>query len=362
MILKIFIFWRLGLFLLSYLGALAFPLIANSALGAIGPAKDFSYWYSWAQWDGGHYFDIAQKGYVEVEEHAFFPLFPLVVRAASFMLFGNTLLAGLLLTNISFLLFLLFFYKLVKKKFKEKTAFTALITFLLFPTTFFTVSFYSEGLFLLFSVLTFYFITSKKFAKAAIFASLASATRFVGIFLIIPIIFTYLDTIKWNFKKINRYALYIPLSITGFIAYSIYLQQKLKDPFYFFTAQHAWERGEISNPVSTIGPYLLGILNKKPIFDYLDISATMLFLVALVLGRKMLPLSWWLLSIFLVLVPTFTPTLASMPRYVLSAFPVFVIFAKYLEGKTTLKILIWSFSLSLQVILLVRFINGNWVA
>lgn len=363
MILKIFLFWRLGLFLTTYLGSLALPKIANSGLGAFGPNKNFDFWASWAQWDGGHYLKLAKAWYIQSSDFAFFPLFPAVVRILSGLLGENYLLSGLIISNLSFLAFLLVFYRFVQEKFSSKVAYSTVISLIVFPTTFFAVALYSESLFLLFCALTFWFLLRKKFLHASIAASLASLTRGVGVFLILPIFYSYLSSIRFDLRKINVRVLHVSVAFFGFSLYALYLFANFNDPFNFLTAQGFWQRS-IIDPASTIFGYAWAMLFRgpRPLNDYFDLALTLLFLSSLILGTKRLPSSLWIFSILTVLLPASTGTLTSMPRYLIASLGVFIILGQLLETNPKLKPVLWSISLVLQVILTSLFINGFWVA
>lgn len=360
-IIKIFIFWRLGLLLVTYLGSLVLPLQANGGLGAPTLTKPFNYWLSWAQWDGGHYFNISQLGYFGPNEYAFFPLYPLLVKLTSFLFFGNHLIAGLLISNISFLAFLCVFYKLVKNKFNNDVALISLITVIIFPTAYFGVAMYSEGLFLLLAVLTFLMLEKKNFFLASVFVSLTSLTRFAGIFLVIPLAWYCIESIHFNIKKINLNLLAIPLSMVGFVGYCTYLWLRFNDPLYFFTVQSTWHRS-LTNPITTIYSYLTTNITTKPFNDYLDIIATISFLVITVIRFRKIHPSWSLYSLLVIIVPASSGTLTSMPRYVLSAVPTFVLIGYYLKDKKVFRLLLWVIFLILQVKLAVMFVNGYWTA
>ncbi|MEX2028836.1 MAG: hypothetical protein WD988_05045 [Candidatus Curtissbacteria bacterium] len=357
MILKVFIFWRISLLALTYIGSIVFPKIANGGIGAIGPGKTFDFLASWAQWDGGHFVGIARLGYFNPQEYAFFPLFPNLIRFVSTFTFGNLPLAGLLIANVAFLAFLAVFYKLVKNKYGGGVASTTIFTFLAFPTAFFGVAVYTEAVFLLFACLTLYFLESKKWLYAAIFSSAAGATRLVGIFLIIPFIWAYIKSVK----KIDLKILLLPLSISGFILYSLYLYLKFGDPLYFSTVQSVWHRSYV-NPISTIWSYITVSPFNKPFNDYLDVASTLGFLLILAFGFKRIPRSWWLFSLFAILLPASTGTLTSMPRYVLAAFPVFILMGIYLKDRTALKAITWGIFLTMQTALAILFVNGFWTA
>jgi len=189
----------------------------------------------------------------------------------------------------------------------------------------------------------------KNFVLAAVFCALATATRFVGIFLVIPVL--------WYSRKI----ILLPLSLFGLLLYSTYLYIKFGDPLYFSTVESVWHRTFI-NPISTIYSYLTVNPFHKPFNDYLDLASTIGFLAALAAGIKKIPASWLLYSLLVILVPASTGTLTSMPRYVLSAFPVFILFGIYLKDKLVLKTITWGIFLVLQVALAIMFVNGYWTA
>lgn len=353
MILKLFLYWRFGLIAATVVGSLFFTLVPNGGIGAIGPNKEFNYWASWAQWDGGHYYTIATQGYNEPNKFAFFPLYPVAVKALSFILFGNTILAGLLISNAAFLTFLYVINSVVKKQFGEKAAFNTTVTYLLFPTTFFAVAFYSESLFLLLTALVLKLIQVKKIYLAAAFVVLASLTRLIGIFLVIPLAFAVFK----NFKK----AWAIAISLSGIVVYCLYLFRRFDDPFYFSTVQTSWHR-YLTNPIATIYSYFTVNPFHKPFNDYLDLFLTLIFTIFLVVGIKKIPLSWSIYGFLSIIIPASTGTLTSMPRYLLATFPVFILFGLYAGDKTILKIIIWFLMLFLQIVLVMMFVNGHWTA
>lgn len=360
MIIKIFLFWRIGLFFIGYLGSLALPKIANGGLGSI--STHFNYWTSWAQWDGGHYFDIVSRGYLQISDYAFFPLYPTLVKSADFLL-GNIILSGLLVSNLAFLFFLFVLFKYATEKYNKKIALNILTSYLVFPTTFFAVAFYSESLFLLLSVLFFYMLNRRNFLTAAIVVSLASLTRPVGITLAIALFYSYFTQIKFNIRKIDKRVLYLLPSLFGFAVYSIYLWSKTNDPLRFLSVQSIWNRS-VSDPISTIFSYFWAYLVRetRPVNDYFDLVVALIFLAILIIGRRKIPSSLWIFSVLVILIPASSQTLTSMPRYALSSLGAFTIVSKYLEEKPALKIPLWASMLTLQAFLLVRFINGYWVA
>lgn len=361
MITKVFLLWRLGLLIITILGSLVFTLAANGAIGAIAPGKEFSYWYSLAQWDGGYFYTIARDGYF-ANNPAFFPLFPLATKALSLLIFNNTLLAGLLISNIAFLLFLYVTFDLARLTFGKGASWPAVITYLTFPTTYFAVSFYSESIFLLFVALTFLFLKKNNLFKASIAAGLATATRFVGVFLIIPILFAVAASIRKNPTRNWYQIFYLPLSVLGLTLYALYLKLKFGDPLFFANAQSIWWHRTFQNPISTIYSYLSSNPFDRPFNDHLDVTLTIAFILIIIAGIKKIPFSWALYALFTILIPASTGTLTSMPRYLLATFPAFLLIGDYLATRKKLAIFVWGISLCLQLALAIMFINGHWTA
>lgn len=360
---KIFVFWRFGLLTITYLGSLTFPLVENEAVGAIGPGKQFNYWASWAQWDGGHYLDIATSGYSSLNDYVFFPLFPAVVRMISQIFNFDLIASGLLVTNLAFIIFLFVFFRLVSSKFNQQIAYNSAITLMVFPTSFFATAYYSESIFLLLTALAFFFLHQKNMTAAAVVASFASLTRLIGSILIVSIFYAYFSSIKFNIKSLNIKFLHACMALFGISIYSIYLLANLNNPVIFLTSQSIWQRS-VTDPVSTISSYFWPLITNqfRPFNDWLDLAVTLLFLTVLILGIKKISSSLWIFSMLAILIPASSGTLTSMPRYLLASLGTFIIIAQYLTDRPSLKYIVWTISLLLQIFFAVRFINGYWVA
>ena len=116
----IFILWRLLLFI---------PLVAAAYLIPLNPPVPVSYVYNfknfglsfnsvflfpWANFDGIHYFNIAEFGYTN--QARFFPLFPILIK-----LLSTNVIASLLLVSILFLLALFIFKRLIEIDFPKSS-------------------------------------------------------------------------------------------------------------------------------------------------------------------------------------------------------------------------------------------------
>ncbi|PIP62491.1 hypothetical protein COW98_03745 [Candidatus Roizmanbacteria bacterium CG22_combo_CG10-13_8_21_14_all_35_9] len=181
-ILLFFLIWRLIDFLIIYLTPKFIPYLG------FFPYKDqlasfhLPHWLnSLANFDSIHYLSIAHQGYGQWKQ-AFFPLYPILIRLFTFV-FGNELIFGLVISNLSFLVGLLVFSKLFNFKFQisnfksssndkflNKENFFWLLFFILtFPTSFFFGAVYTEGLFFLLFALTLYFLKKENYWLVSLF-------------------------------------------------------------------------------------------------------------------------------------------------------------------------------------------------
>jgi Gpi18-like mannosyltransferase len=364
---QIFVIWRLLLFVLSIIALYlpfkdSFPYRESVLVPYGSPLL-----YSWGNFDGVHYLGIIQKGYFANFTQAFFPLFPIIVKF--FDLFHTPLITGLVLNHIFLFSALVVLVKLIKLE--KLTKHTSLILFLilLFPTSFFFVSLYTESLFLLLTVSCFYMMRRQKFLAAVILAAIASATRVTGIFLLPALIFEKLEQEK-SLKHQPNWFSYTPFifSSSGLLLYMYYLKAKFSDPLLFLHAQEAFGASRSTQKL---------ILIYQVIYRYLKMLVTVRFpsllyygvfqefflsLIFLVLGLfsfKYLRKSYAVYCLLSLIVPTLTGTFSSMPRYILILFPLFFLLTKLPSKVKTLWLVI---SVILMAINIILFTRGYWVA
>jgi len=135
--------------------------------------------------DGVWYVRLADEGWASADASAaFLPLYPLAVRAVSWVLPGDDLLAALLVSNLAFLGALLALFALTAEAFGERVARRAIVVTAIFPTAFFFLAPYTESLFLMLSILTFREARHDRWAGVGLFGGLAALTRSIGIVLI----------------------------------------------------------------------------------------------------------------------------------------------------------------------------------
>jgi hypothetical protein len=140
---------------------------------------------AWERADGLWFLRIAAGGYGASDgSAAFFPLYPLAIRALSWLVGGHPLPAALLVSNLSFLGALIVMYGLTKREFSVPVARTSVLVLALFPASFFFFAPLSESLFLLLVLGSFAAARSRRWVVAGVLGALAAATRIVGIVMV----------------------------------------------------------------------------------------------------------------------------------------------------------------------------------
>ncbi len=363
--------WRLALTVLAALAIFILPF-KDSFPYRQAVLEPFGHplFYSWGNFDGVHYLGIAKQGYFADFTQAFFPLFPLTLRWLNLAL-GNLLISGLIISHLSFYLALLILYRLVCFDFSKTIAHRTLIFLLLFPTSFFFASIYSESLFLLLVVASFYFMRTQHQSAAILFAALATSTRLVGIFILPALILEKHHQLKKSKKHPTQLLPYLPilLSALGLLLYMYFLHQHYSDALYFLHAQPAFGAQRSADRLillyQVIYRYLRMITTVSP-FSVLFYTVAQEFLLSVIfitlslISFKKLRPSYALFSILSLITPTLTGTFSSMPRYILTAFPLFILLGSLKPSLLTRTIITGSaILLAANTILFTR---GYWIS
>jgi Gpi18-like mannosyltransferase len=302
-------------------------------------------WYGHLlRYDSGWYLRIMSEGYTYddnvLTEHpvVFHPFYPLVSRVISAVLSVKPAIAILIVSNISILVAILLLFKLAREEYGEETALYAVAFISFFPTSLFFSAGYTESLTLSLIVISFLFLRRGQYLLASCCAGLALATRSTGIVLIPPILFELWRQFSGNGRSLAKDVFICTiLATSGLWLYMIYLWIAFNKPLAFITAQRAWLNGnEVGSNVFdlvTLRPFL----NLRDIFQVgpqpsaLDPWFFLSFMLILIFFGKKLSISYRLFAFGALLLPYFTLTgglgFRSFTRYLLLAFPVFIVMA-----------------------------------
>jgi len=384
-ILLIFFVWRIILFLISYLATFAIPVwggwypYVDRALSVTGLQ---SWVWSWGGFDGVHYLRLAQNGYNYQGSQAFFPVFPALINLVSriipvknfldpsFFVNTNFFYSGLLISNVLALLALYYAKKIFDLEYGEKISWKVILFLLVFPTSFYMGAIYTESLFILLAVLTLYSYKKENYLLAGLFGALTSAIKVLGVF--IPLILVIDGTValvkKQEFKKNVKILSAGLFGGVGLLGYMLYLQYKFSDALLFLHVQSGFGAERSSTPLIILPQvfyrYIKIFIAIPPtemrfynaLFELVMTALAFLFLF---LAIKKIKLSYWISIFGMLLVPTLTGTLSSMPRYILTAFILFPFVVVRLKKAYTPAVIIMGL---LAVICIALFTRGYWVA
>lgn len=329
----------------------------------------------WNVYDARHYIKIAEDGYGSDPGYltAFFPGFPILIKLFSFLFLGNSLLAAIVVANLSALVFFWFLYRLVEADFGADIAKRAVILSAIFPTSFFLFMPYTEAPLLAFTTAALYYGRQHKWWLAGLLAGGAALVKQPGIFLIIPLSYMYwrqyfvyrkspLTLKKFLRKRHWLWLLLCPAAAFGYTAYRyLFIATPLSGP----TDLGAGE--EITFPGVPLIKALLAVRSDNPLLvaNLMEIGFTLLMigLVAIAAikirsgtyGLYMIALA--LISLCVTWPNEFRPE-ADMPRRMLIIFPIFIYLATITANRLVFRTVVY---ISAALFLSLSGLFVNWV-
>lgn len=136
--------------------------------------------------------------------YAFFSFYPLMIRILSYPLrilglnpITTATLAGVVISAFGTLFGMLALFDLTRDSLGEEGALRAAFYLIVFPTGFFLIQVYTEGLFIGLAFGCLAMLKRKQWLLAALLAVAATMTRAVGVALVIPMLITWFRTGEW---------------------------------------------------------------------------------------------------------------------------------------------------------------------
>lgn len=327
----------------------------------------------WYRWDTAHFIEIVDDGYAaNLRNTGWLPLYPALIRLVK-VIFPETLLATLVVSNLAALAALYVFLQLVREEWGEALAHKSTMLLIAFPTAFILLAGYSESLFLALTVGFFLALRRKQWLAAGGLGLLAALTRFQGIVLLLPMAWEGLQAWK-NLPASHKQRLpwrwaagsaLIPLGFTVFIAYTHFslgaplpwqgiagwTSDRMSWPWIGFVANFVRFAELVSTGQSFIAIFFISFLSLAAL---LVLAATF----------KKMPVSYSLFALGTLCINLSHQSNADLTtpgaaRYMLTIFPFFIGLALLLNNKIALNI--WLIiSIASQALLLTGFFWWTW--
>jgi hypothetical protein len=265
---------------------------------------------------------------------AFFPILPLVTRGLNEITGVGIHVLGPFVSMLSGAVAFALLGRYLFERVGRTTAVVALSLMLFSPNGFVLSMFYTEGLMILFTVLTMKDLDEKRWLRAGMFAALGGLTRPSGFVLVVPCVVAAVQHLRSRSPDSKRHwvAFSAPMiAPIGFVAWVVYVAiQTGTATGYFRIQSEAWgARIDFGRTfVTEIWNTLTDIR-----FD-LDVRVSVLAVIVigcggLLLGyRQKMPATWLALAATLVVVTAINARQASGARFLLPAFPLFVAWAR----------------------------------
>jgi len=308
---------------------------------------------------------------------AFFPLYSVAISIAGFLFNAflptqqSLIIGGYIVSNASFLVATVFFYKITEKHFSQKVALASVVFFSFFVGGIFYSGVFSEALFVALSLGTFYFMEQNNLPVAMLLGFLASLTRSVGFLIFIPFIILALQQLKQH-NKIQA----LKLTLTSIIVASPYLLWNIVG--YFRTGlfpvhviAHDSNWGIYPPLINQFSNYYVSPVLTAPLATfYITGLVIMLIPVAYFIIRiktvftvEAKTLGYWAFYASLLYATIFTnATLFSTLRYAVPLFPMYWVLAKIYTKNTVVGQIMFCITLSMLIIGVYFFsINSNYM-
>jgi hypothetical protein len=286
-------------------------------------------------WDGLWYFDVVRHGYPRTvpanvtffdteARTAFFPAYPLLVRAADRVLPGGDVFAGLAVNLVLGAVVVLLAGLLARRLYGERVAGRAMVLMAVFPGSFVLSFSYSEALMLALVGATLLLLLDERWLLAGIAAAVATASRPNAVAICAAC--AVAAWIAWRRQRDWRAWIAPALSPLGVLAFQLFLWAHTGERGVWFRVQgDAWNEGVSFGWTAlrrTYDAVTSPFGSATNIITALCVLATVAGLWALFKARLPAPVvAYTAVVVALMLLPS---TVTARPRFLYAAFPLLI--------------------------------------
>lgn len=201
------------------------------------------------KWDCKWYLTIIESGYDHglrikpqiwkgLANWAFFPLYPNLIAIISKVTNLDTVNVGIIFNQICIFIAVIFFYCFLRLTFDDLNSRFGVVLLTFSPFSVYFASLYTEALFIMLSIIGFYYLKTNRGYITGLLGGLLSATRPVGMMFCIPI---FINFIRKN-RPIKELLITLCLSISGLVIFMMFLHFRAGDFLAFDHIQKGWGR------------------------------------------------------------------------------------------------------------------------
>jgi hypothetical protein len=286
-------------------------------------------------WDGAWYYRIIRDWYptsippditYEMPEAraAFFPVYPMLVRAVDAVLPGGDVLAGLLLNTLLGAVAIW----LVGLLARERVAYRAMLLMVFFPGSFVLSFTYSEATLIAVAAGCLLCLQRRQWLAAGVLALIGTGTRPNGLALVaacaVAALFAIRDRREWK-------ALVAPaLAPIGFIAFQWYLYARTGEWAWFRVQTEAWDEGTSfgwTAVKNTLEAFIRPLSSPTDIITAVSFITMIALLV--VMWKRRVPAPWVAFTLVVLALMILPATVTARPRFLYTAFPAFIAVAAW---------------------------------
>lgn len=304
--------------------------------------------FSW--WDGAWYVDIARRGYFfetgQQSSVAFFPAYPMLVRAVSRVV-GDAVLAGFLTTVAFGISATALFNHWVVDKLGARRARWALAAFLLYPCSFYLFgTIYADSLFLTALLAAFVFVERDRPGLAGLAAAVATAARPLGMAVAVGVWLRAIER-RGGWRQLRRSDAGLLLAPLGMVAYAAYLWARFGSPLVFMHAEAGWHQAPGWKTWLKVDWFRgmwrwltrWGVLDPKGIHLLASAALTVVAVALLRLVFRRFGRAYGIYTTALVVgCAISTSNFVGMGRYVMGAFPLFALAGDVLVRRPPIRV------------------------
>ena len=322
--------------LVAYCANVSLPQYQDQGFGVF-PRQDHPFWDAFARFDAGWYHGIASQGYryggVGRSNLAFFPAYPMLMRAGGLLLGGRQqdyYFAGIVISWLAFAAAMTLLYRLALLDLPRLAALRAVAYTALFPFAYFFGMVYSEGLYLLALIATVYALRTHRWFVAAGAGAVTTATRVTGVMAVPGLALIGLGAAGPESRTRLLALAAVAAAVVGIGAFSLFNAQISPGPFTWYDSITRWNYHPGGNPFgSLIG--LLQALVSRPVqflttermapYDTLNASAAILVVLLVPLIWKRFGAGYAVLVLAAMLLPLSSGQFEGLGRYASVQFP-----------------------------------------